>query len=209
MEQLVCSGGISAVPRNRILSEFQSDPFRRGENNSEFSPGNKNRRKHLEFCSKPFHGRETNSEFSSVEQKKANSSNCVPKHVSEEKKSVISVCWSRFFGKLMFFMQFRSISSFRIDSSVNLGMPRNEPFLLQNNRNHSESILRSESRSSDSDSDCSDSGSSSEEEEAKPIDEANIEMLKRLIKKLSVCQMMLNAENKSRKKSAKRKHLWD
>jgi hypothetical protein len=36
MERLVCSGGISAVARNRKLSEFCFEPFRRGENWSEF-----------------------------------------------------------------------------------------------------------------------------------------------------------------------------
>ncbi len=35
-EQLVCSGGIPAVPRNRKFSEFRSEPFRRGEKCSEF-----------------------------------------------------------------------------------------------------------------------------------------------------------------------------
>jgi hypothetical protein len=35
-EQLVCSGGIPAVPRNRKFSEFHSEPFRRGEKCLEF-----------------------------------------------------------------------------------------------------------------------------------------------------------------------------
>ena len=35
-EQLLGSGGILAVPRNRKLSEFRSEPFHRRENNSEF-----------------------------------------------------------------------------------------------------------------------------------------------------------------------------
>jgi hypothetical protein len=34
--QLVCSGGIPAVPWNRKLSEFCSEPVRRGEKYSEF-----------------------------------------------------------------------------------------------------------------------------------------------------------------------------
>jgi hypothetical protein len=36
-EQIAISDGIPAVPRNRKLSEFRSEPFRRRENNSEFS----------------------------------------------------------------------------------------------------------------------------------------------------------------------------
>jgi hypothetical protein len=58
------------------------------------------------------------------------------------KHAVNSVCWSRFFVKLIFFMSFRSVPSFGMDSSVNLGMARNEHFLPRNNGNHSESIPR-------------------------------------------------------------------
>ncbi len=39
-------------------------------------------------------------------------------------------------------MSFRSVPSFGIDSSVNLGMPRNEHFFPRNNGNHFESIPR-------------------------------------------------------------------
>jgi hypothetical protein len=39
-------------------------------------------------------------------------------------------------------MPFPSIPSLVIDSSVNLGMPRNKHFLPRNNGNHSKSILR-------------------------------------------------------------------
>ncbi len=39
-------------------------------------------------------------------------------------------------------MSFRSVPSFGIDSSVNLGTPRNDHFLPRNNRNHSEYIPR-------------------------------------------------------------------
>jgi hypothetical protein len=35
-EQMIISDGIPAVPRNRNLSEFRSEPFRGRENNSEF-----------------------------------------------------------------------------------------------------------------------------------------------------------------------------
>jgi hypothetical protein len=37
MEQMFISDGIPAVPWNRKLSEFRSEPFRGRENNSEFS----------------------------------------------------------------------------------------------------------------------------------------------------------------------------
>jgi hypothetical protein len=33
---MLCSGGIPAVPQNRNLSEFHSEPFRRGEKCLEF-----------------------------------------------------------------------------------------------------------------------------------------------------------------------------
>jgi hypothetical protein len=36
MEEMVISDGIPAVPRNRKLSEFLSEPFRGRENDSEF-----------------------------------------------------------------------------------------------------------------------------------------------------------------------------
>jgi len=47
-----------------------------------------------------------------------------------------------FFVKLIFFMPFSSVPSLGIDSSVNLGMPRNEHFLPRNNGNRSECIPR-------------------------------------------------------------------
>jgi hypothetical protein len=58
------------------------------------------------------------------------------------KQALNTVCWSRIFFKLIFFMSLRSVPSFGIDSSLNLGMPRNEHFLPRNNGNHSESIPR-------------------------------------------------------------------
>ncbi len=76
-------------------------------------PWNKNRSKLLEFRSEACLGR---------------------------KHAVNSVWWSRIFCKTNFFMSFPSVLSFGIDSSINLGMPRNEHFLPQNNVNHSESI---------------------------------------------------------------------
>jgi hypothetical protein len=51
-----------------------------------------------------------------------------------------SVCWSRIF--CIFFMSFRSVPSFGIDSSANLGMPGNGHFLPRDNGNHSEFIPR-------------------------------------------------------------------
>jgi hypothetical protein len=68
--------------------------------------------------------------------------NSVPKHVLEENMLSILFAGARFFVKLIFFMKFPSVPSFGIDSSVNLGMPRNEHFLLRNNRSCSESIPR-------------------------------------------------------------------
>jgi hypothetical protein len=62
-EQLVTSDGIPAVLRNRKFSEFRSEPFRGGENNSEFHPVDQ------KFPSEPFSGRENSSEFRSVELK--------------------------------------------------------------------------------------------------------------------------------------------
>ncbi len=51
----------------------------------------------------------------------------------EQKHAVYSVCKSRiFFIKLTFFMPFSSVPSLGIDSSVKLGMPRNEHFLPWN-----------------------------------------------------------------------------
>jgi hypothetical protein len=44
--------------------------------------------------------------------------------------------------KLIFFMPFPSSPSLGIDSSVNLGMPRNEHFLPRNNGTHLEYIPR-------------------------------------------------------------------
>ncbi len=47
-----------------------------------------------------------------------------------------------FFVKLIIYISFRSVPSFGIDSSVNLGMPRNEHFLPRNNGDRSLSIPR-------------------------------------------------------------------
>jgi hypothetical protein len=60
----------------------------------------------------------------------------------KRKHAVNSVCWSRMFCKKLFFMPFPSVPSFVIDSSVKLGMPRNEHFLPRNNGSCSESIPR-------------------------------------------------------------------
>ncbi len=91
-------------------------------------PWNKNRSKLSEFRSKPFHGRETCSKFRSEA--------CLG-----QKQAVNYVCWSRIFVKPIIFLSFRSIPSFGIESSVKLGMPRNDHFLPRN-KIHSESIPR-------------------------------------------------------------------
>ncbi len=57
---------VRAVPRNRKLSEFRSEPFRGREKCSEKVQWNKDRSKLSEFSSKPFRGREKWSEFRSV-----------------------------------------------------------------------------------------------------------------------------------------------
>ena len=66
-EQMFCSGGILAVPQNRKLSEFRSEPFLGREKCS--VQLDKNRSKVSEFHSEPFRGRENNSKFCSAEQK--------------------------------------------------------------------------------------------------------------------------------------------
>jgi hypothetical protein len=75
----------------------------------------------LEFCSGPFHGRENSSEFRSEAVSNKN----------------ILFAGAGFFVKLIFFIPFPSVQSLGIDSSVNLGMPRNEHFLPRNNKNNS------------------------------------------------------------------------
>jgi hypothetical protein len=75
-------------------------------------------------------------------KKEANSRNPVPKHVSDKNTLPILIPGAGFFVKLIFFMSFRSVPSFEIDSSVNLGMPQNDHFLTRNKGNHSESIPR-------------------------------------------------------------------
>jgi hypothetical protein len=69
----------------------------------------------------------------------ANIRNSVPKHVSDKNMRSILFGGARFFVKLM---PFSSVPSLGIDSSVYLGIPRNEHFLPRNNGNHSESIPR-------------------------------------------------------------------
>ncbi len=141
-EQLVCSGAIPAVPqnwkpRNSIMNHSTEEKKARN-----FVPWNKNRRKLSEFRSKPFRGRETNSEFRSVEQKKKQTLGILFRSMSQTKTHCQFCLLKQNFCKTNFFMSFRSVPSFGIDSSVNLGMPRNDHFLPRNNRNHSEYILR-------------------------------------------------------------------
>ncbi len=125
-------------------------------------PWNQNRCKFLEFRFEPFHGRERNSDFLSEQQKiEINSRNSVPKHSVEEKptqnkmrlpnilitvseKTTFDVQTNHFvklfcccFVKLIFLrgIPFRSVPSFGIGSSADLGMPRNECFLPRINGN--------------------------------------------------------------------------
>jgi hypothetical protein len=77
-----------------------------------------------------------------MEKIAANSRNSVPKHLSDKNMLSILFAGAGFFVKLIFFMPFSSVPSRGIDSSVNLGMPRNELFLPRNNGSQSESIPR-------------------------------------------------------------------
>ncbi len=106
--------------RNSVPNRFAEE-----KNAHNSVPWNKIRSKRSEFRSEPFRGRDNNSEFRSEA--------CLGR-----KHAVNSVCWSRIFCKTNFFMPF----PFGIDSSVNLGMPRNEHFLPRNNGSCSESIPR-------------------------------------------------------------------
>ncbi len=119
-EQLVCSGGIPAVPRNRKLSEFCSAEEKNVRNSV---PWEKHRSKLSEFHCEPFSG--------------INNWNSVPNHSAEEKttrskllefryeavlKENILFAGAGFFVKQIFFMLFPSIPSLGIDSSINLGI---------------------------------------------------------------------------------------
>jgi hypothetical protein len=112
---------LEANAQNSVLNHTAEEKTTRNS-----VPWNKNRSKHLEFCSEPFRGRDNNSE-------EFRSEAC-----PGWKHAVSSVCWSRVFCKTNFFMPFPSVPSFGIDSSVNLGMPRNEHFLPWNNGSCSE-----------------------------------------------------------------------
>ncbi len=141
--------------RNRRNNWFVPAEFRlyRGTENSrnsvpyrlaeEKKARNKIESKLSGFRSKPFRGRETNSEFRSLEQKKKQTLG-IPFRSMYRTKTRCQFCLLEqdFLANHFFFMSFRSVPSFGIDSSVNLGMPRNDHFLPQNNGNHSESIPR-------------------------------------------------------------------
>ncbi len=87
---------LEANARNYVLNHSAEPKTTRNS-----VPWNKNLSKHLEFCSEPFRGRDNNSEFR------------------------FEACLGRKHA-VNFFMPFPSVPSFEIDSSVNLGMPRNE-----------------------------------------------------------------------------------
>jgi hypothetical protein len=132
----------NSVP-NRSIEE-------KNARNSE--PWNKNRSKISECRSEPFRGTES-------------SRNSFPNRSAEEKNARKSVPWKKnrsklsefhseaclgqkhagragYFVKQIFLMVFSSVPSLGIDSSVKLGMPRNEQFLPRNNGSHSESNPR-------------------------------------------------------------------
>jgi hypothetical protein len=64
----------------------------------------------------------------------------MPKHVEVRTNHFVKIYGC--FLKQIFSAYFRSVPSFGIDSSVDLGMPWNEHFLPRNNGNHSESVPR-------------------------------------------------------------------
>ncbi len=68
-EQLVCFGGIPAVPRNRNSRNSVPNCSAEEKIAQNSVPWNKIRSKRSEFRSETFRGRENNSEFRSVEQK--------------------------------------------------------------------------------------------------------------------------------------------
>jgi hypothetical protein len=127
MEQLVCSGGIPAVPWNIELSESRSEPFCRGEECSEFCMyhGTKIEANSRNFVLNYSTEQKTlGIPFRTVSQRRkmlvipfrgkeieANSQNSVPKHISDKKNAVYSIL----------FMPFSSILSLGTDSSINLG----------------------------------------------------------------------------------------
>jgi hypothetical protein len=105
--------------------------------------------------------RENNSKFLSVQQKiETNSRNVVPYHSVEEKPTqnktrqpniskIVSERTTLMYRQIILLSnfaavsaEFRSVPSFGIGSSAELGMPRNESFLPRNNGSCSESIPR-------------------------------------------------------------------
>ncbi len=153
--------------RNRRNNWFVPPEFRlfRGTENSRNSipnrsieeknarnsvPWNKNRSKLSEFRSEPFRGTENSrNSFPNRSAEEKNARNSVPWKKNRSKLSDFrsEVClgtktyWeSRIFCETYFFMPFSSVPSLGIDSSVKLGMPRNEQFLPRNNGSHSDPI---------------------------------------------------------------------
>ncbi len=127
-EQLVCSGGIPTVPRNRKLSEFRSEPLRRSKmfgilySETKIEANTRN--------SVPNHSAEEKPTRNSVPRKKiscnlrlllfANLSEFRSEAFLGRKQAVNTVCWSRIFYITNFLMSFRSVPSLGIDSSANL-----------------------------------------------------------------------------------------
>jgi hypothetical protein len=133
MEQLVCSGGIPAVPQNRKLSEFHSEPFCREEKCSEFCAMEQKYKQTLiilfwtiprerKLLGIPF--RRTKIEI--------NSRNLVPKLSLTKTLCLLE----QVFLQIYFFHPI----SFRSEPRNWLGMPRNEHFFRGIKETHSESI---------------------------------------------------------------------
>jgi hypothetical protein len=85
-EQMVISDGITAVPRNRKLSEFRSEPFRGRENNSEFSSVEQKKKQTLGIPFRILQWRRKQHRFPFRGPKiEENPRNSVPNHSAEEK----------------------------------------------------------------------------------------------------------------------------
>ncbi len=132
------NSGCSAGPENSRNSVPNHSAEEKKSRNS--VPWNKNRSKLSKFLN---HSPEEKLTQNSVMWNKIRSKFSVFRSEAclGQKHAVNFVCWSRIFCKPIFFMSFRSVPNFEIDSSVKR-MPRNDHFLPRNNGNHFESVLR-------------------------------------------------------------------
>ncbi len=102
---MVCSGGIVAVSQNRKLSEFRSEPLRRGEKCSKFSPWNKKNRSNCklsEFLSNHTGGKKTTRNSIPWNKNTSKLSEFRSEAFRGRQHALSSLCRSRFFVKLIF-----------------------------------------------------------------------------------------------------------